>query len=174
MSEDSSTPKKRFGYVAIFLVLIVGLLGGGLAVAGVVASHMHGFGGMRGMHMMGHMRHMDGPASIENSKEMAQFMVGRLARHVDATPDQKAKLTAIAESIAVEIQPTHQKFRAAHKRAHELFLQPTIDRTALEALRVEQLALADEVSKKLVAAMADAGDVLTPEQRAKLAQRHRF
>ena len=40
----------------------------------------------------------------------------------------------------------------------------------LEALRVEHLALADEVSKKITAGLADAADVLTPEQRAKLAR----
>jgi Spy/CpxP family protein refolding chaperone len=58
----------------------------------------------------------------------------------------------------------------AHKRAHELLLQPTMDRAALEALRAEQIASADEASKKLVQFLADAADVLTPEQRAKLAK----
>ena len=174
MSDDSSPRRKRFGFVALLLVLLVGLLGGGLAVAGVVAHHMHGAGGFYGLHMLGHMRHIGGPEESSKLKEHVEFMVGRFAEHVDATPDQKAKLTSIAQSIAAEIQPTHQRFEAAHKRAHELFLQPTIDRTALEALRVEQLALVDEISKKLVTALADASDVLTPQQRAKLAQRHRF
>jgi Spy/CpxP family protein refolding chaperone len=52
--------------------------------------------------------------------------------------------------------------------------QPKTDRAALEALRAEHLALADDVSKRLAAGLADAADVLTPEQRAKLAAHWTF
>jgi Spy/CpxP family protein refolding chaperone len=107
----------------------------------------------------------------ERAQEHAQRMASHLARAVDATEEQKLKLTAIAQTIAKEIGPVHEKMQAAHKKAHALLLQPTTDRTALEALRVEQIALADDVSKKLTQALADAADVLTPEQRTKLAQR---
>jgi Spy/CpxP family protein refolding chaperone len=47
----------------------------------------------------------------------------------------------------------------------------TIDRAAIEALRAEQVALADATSKRLAQALADTADVLTPEQRVKLAER---
>ena len=47
----------------------------------------------------------------------------------------------------------------------------TIDRTAIEKLRADQIALADSVSKRITQAIGDAGEVLSPEQRRKLADR---
>jgi Spy/CpxP family protein refolding chaperone len=46
---------------------------------------------------------------------------------------------------------------------------PTIDRTAIERLRAEQIGLAETASKRIAQALADAADVLSPEQRRKVA-----
>ena len=46
--------------------------------------------------------------------------------------------------------------------------RPTIDRAALEKLRADQIATHEAVSKQLVQAVADAADLLTPEQRRKI------
>ena len=166
MSEETTPRRHGFGFVALIFTLIVGVVGGGLA------SQAFGHGPGMGMHRWGGHHRMDGPMSAERAQEHARHMVGRFAWAVDATPDQKQRLTAIADSIVKEMPPIHERIQAAHKKAHDLLLQPKTDRAALEALRVEQIApLADEVSKKLVQALADAADVLTPEQRAKLAQR---
>jgi Spy/CpxP family protein refolding chaperone len=51
-----------------------------------------------------------------------------------------------------------------------------VDRAGLEEIRKAEIALADEASKKLVQALADVSEVLTPEQRQALlehAQRFR-
>jgi Spy/CpxP family protein refolding chaperone len=101
-------------------------------------------------------------------------MVDRFAWHVDATAEQKQKLTVIAQALAADMQPLHQKMREAHKRGIDLLRQPTVDRAAVEAFRAEQIAAADTASKRLAQALADAADVLTPEQRAKLAQHWDF
>jgi Spy/CpxP family protein refolding chaperone len=50
-------------------------------------------------------------------------------------------------------------------------MQPTVDRMALERLRAEKMQYADAVSKRLVTAVADAAEVLTPEQRVRF-QKH--
>ena len=47
---------------------------------------------------------------------------------------------------------------------------PSIDRARLESLRAEQIKSLDEASKRLVTAISDAAEVLTPEQRAALAK----
>jgi Spy/CpxP family protein refolding chaperone len=45
-----------------------------------------------------------------------------------------------------------------------------IDRAALEQLRAQQMQRMDFISKRILAAVEDAADVLTPEQRLKFAE----
>jgi periplasmic protein CpxP/Spy len=87
---------------------------------------------------------------------------------VDATADQKAKVTAILQSAAQDVHTLRDQHLAAHTQIHEILSAPTIDRTRLESIRADQLQLADQASKRIVTAIADAAEVLTPEQRAKL------
>jgi len=101
-------------------------------------------------------------------------MVGHLAWAIDATPDQRQKLTAIATGMVNDLLPAHQKMQAAKGRIVALLRQPKTDRAALESLRAEHLALADDVSKRVALGLADAADVLTPQQRAKLAEHWKF
>ncbi len=49
-------------------------------------------------------------------------------------------------------------------------MAPSIDRVALEALRAEQMQRADAMSKRVLAAVADAAEVLTPAQRVRFAE----
>jgi len=53
----------------------------------------------------------------------------------------------------------------------ELFAQPTIDANAVEALRQKMLAEHDRTSKRITQAMLDSSQVLTPQQRAQLAEK---
>jgi hypothetical protein len=52
-----------------------------------------------------------------------------------------------------------------------VFSAASIDRNALEQLRSEQMRLAESISRRMLAQMADAAEVLTPAQRTKLAER---
>jgi Spy/CpxP family protein refolding chaperone len=88
----------------------------------------------------------------------------------DASPDQKARLAAIAMSAMAELGPMHAQLRQAHARAHTLLIAPVVDRAALEQLRIEQMQRMDLLSRRILAAVEDAADVLTPEQRAKFAE----
>lgn len=87
----------------------------------------------------------------------------------DGTPRQKAQLKVIANAVHTDLDTFHAQFRTAHQRAHVLLLQSTVDRTGLEALRVEQMQQVDRVSQRLVRGLADAAEVLTPSQRIRLA-----
>lgn len=118
--------------------------------------------GMHGGH--GHHGQMD-PESMARHVDK---MIERVAP--DATPQQKARLSEIAKSAFADLKPLHEKMRDGHKRAHALLMAPTIDRVALERLRVEQMQNADALSKRILAAVEDAAEVLTPEQRAKFAK----
>jgi Spy/CpxP family protein refolding chaperone len=67
------------------------------------------------------------------------------------------------------VLPVREKMLAARATGRELLIQPTVDRAALEKLRADQIATHDTVSKQLVQAVADAADLLSPEQRRKIA-----
>jgi Spy/CpxP family protein refolding chaperone len=91
----------------------------------------------------------------------------------DASADQKARLGTIADAAMAELRPVHDQFRAEHARAHALLTAPTVDRAALEQLRAAQVGRLDFISRRILVAVEDAADVLTPEQRAKFAQQLR-
>ena len=116
------------------------------------------------------------PAQID---ERVERMVKHLAVEVDATPEQKDKLTAIAKSAAHDLAPLRGNMKRARQQAIDLMNAEKVDRAAIENLRAEQLAFMDAASKRLTQALADAADVLTVEQRKTLAERaqrfgHRF
>jgi protein CpxP len=96
-------------------------------------------------------------------------MINRLVP--DATPDQKTKLQAIAKSAFEDLRPLREKSRAAHAESMKLLAQPTIDRAALERVRQTQQQLADQRSRRMTQAFADAAEVLTPAQRTVAAEK---
>lgn len=169
MTEPTTTTTRRgFGFAALIAASLVGLVGGGLATAAF--GHGMGPGGFR--HFGSHAMH--GPIDPAEAKEHAGRMVEHFAWAIDATAEQKQKLTVIAQAMVGDLLPVHQKMGAARARAAQLLRQPKTDRAALETLRAEQIALADDVSKRMVQGLADAADVLTPAQRAKLAEHWTF
>jgi periplasmic protein CpxP/Spy len=148
-----------------FLVLLVALAAG---LTGVYATNAisqgHGFGPWHGRGFM--MGQMD-PAQIE---DRADRMVRHLAVEIDATADQQEKLRALVKATVKDILPMREKAQAARQRGRELFTQANLDRTAIEAFRSEQMALADAFSRRIAQALGDAATILTPEQRRKIGE----
>jgi len=156
------------GTASYVLVALVAALFGAGAVFFTPFAMGHG-----GWHHRGHWGHhgADHEMTAAYMQEHVDHMVDHFARHADATPEQKTKIAAIAKAAATDLQPIHQQLHDAHTKAVALFRQPTIDRAAVEALRAEQIARADATSRRLVQALEDVAEVLTPEQRAKMADR---
>ena len=98
-------------------------------------------------------------------------IVNRVLWVVDGSTDQKQKIGTILRSAADDLYPLREKHMEGRQQIREVLAAPTIDRAKLEALRVQQMQLADTASKRITAAIADAGDVLTPAQRAELGKR---
>jgi periplasmic protein CpxP/Spy len=96
-------------------------------------------------------------------------MLKHLYVELDATEAQKAKLEAIAKQAAKDLLPMRDNLRAGRGQAIELLTQERVDPNAIEALRARQLQLADQASRRLTQAIAEAADVLTPAQRKELA-----
>ncbi|MBL9096693.1 MAG: periplasmic heavy metal sensor [Alphaproteobacteria bacterium] len=168
MSEQTTTKRRGFGYAAVIAAGLLGLVGGGL-VSTAVGHNMVG-AGFR--HFGGH--HDRGPVDPAEAKEHAARMAGHLAWAVDATDAQKQQLTQIAQAMVNDLLPAHEKMRSARGKIANLLRAPKTDRAALEAMRAEHVALADDVSKRIAQGMADAADVLTPQQRSKLAAHWSF
>jgi Spy/CpxP family protein refolding chaperone len=111
---------------------------------------------------------MSDPAAMSRRLDA---MVGWVLADIDATQEQRDKIGAIAKAAAADLAPLRQQHIDARRQSIELLKQPTIDRAALEQLRAQQLQLGDTASRRMVQALADAAEVLTPDQRAKLIER---
>jgi len=98
---------------------------------------------------------------------------GRYLKHlldeVDATPAQRDQIKQIADKAQADLKALHQQGESLHAQGLKLWAQPTLDPVAAEKLRQLMLAQHDKTSKRLMQALLDVGKVLTPEQRAKLA-----
>jgi Spy/CpxP family protein refolding chaperone len=161
-SNDVPKPKRRW------FLLTAGALAA--ALTGAVATTALSEGGppwMRGG-MMGGPFHMGGPFSPAAAEDRADRMIRHLAIEIDATPEQLDKLRSISKTTVRDLLPLRDKAQSARERARDLLTQSTLDRAAIEAFRREQMALADEASRRIANALADASEVLTPEQRRKI------
>jgi protein CpxP len=161
---STSTSTRGFGRFLSRRWRVTGLAA---AVAGVLALGACSHGPHRGWG--------DGPMSGQMDPERAarftEKMADRIVSAVDGSPDQKQRIASIAQAAMTDLMPLRDKMRGARKQSIELLRAVTIDRAAIEALRVEQIALVDGASKRVAQAMADTAEVLTPEQRVKLADR---
>lgn len=102
-------------------------------------------------------------------EDRADRAVRHLAIEIDATAEQQDKLRAIVRDAVKDLMPMREKIIAARATARDLLTQDTIDRAAIEKFRADLIATHDAASKRLVQAVVDAADVLTPEQRRKIA-----
>jgi Spy/CpxP family protein refolding chaperone len=144
---------------AALVITLVALTAG---VAGGLASKAFGFG-------PGHWRGAGlTTAQIEQRIDRA---IRHLAIEADATAEQQARLSSIANAATKDLLPLREKAMATRRQALELLTAATIDRAAIEQVRSDQLQLAEAASKRVAQALADAGDVLTADQRLKLADR---
>lgn len=116
-----------------------------------------------------HFRH--GPMNPAHAEKRIEHRINRLLADTDVTPEQKAKIIAIARAASSDLRPLREKSRAAHKENARLLTQASIDRNAIEKVRQTEQQLADQKSRRTTQALADAAEVLTPAQRLKVAEK---
>lgn len=116
---------------------------------------------------------MHGEMSPEEAGKRVDKMVNWVLDDVDATTEQKQKVSGIAKSAINDLMPLRQQHRAARDKAIDLLTQASVDRATLEQLRSAELQLAETASRRVTQAIADIAEVITPEQRRKLADQMR-
>lgn len=162
-TEQVKAPKRSGKGKWIAIIAGVTLLAG---TAAGIAGH-RGHGPMGGWHHGGIERMSD--ADVET---MVERFVGRAGHRLEMTSEQETRMTTIATSIAKEVRPLRKEMRETRQEIRALLLSSeTVDRDALEALRAQRLADFDRISAAMLTAAADAAEVLTPEQRAKVQER---
>jgi Spy/CpxP family protein refolding chaperone len=116
-----------------------------------------------------------GAANPEALKEHAGLATRWVLRDLDTTEEQQDRVAAIATSAIDDLFRLKEKHQGNRQAFAAQLGAAQLDRAALEEIRKSEIALADEASKRLVAALADASEVLTPEQRLALVERvHRL
>jgi len=151
-----------FVMALLAVALLAGLTGNLLPAAfgqGLAWQHF----GMRGGGPFG------GPFSPAQIDDRIERMTKHMAIELDATNDQQAKIATIAKAAVADLRAMREKAQAARAQGITLLTAPTIDRTAIERLRTEQMGLAETASKRIAQALADAAEVLNPDQRRKVA-----
>src|SRR5262249_47201901 len=117
-------------------------------------------------HWAGHHHHLD----AEEINFFVEHRTGRILSKADATPEQREKVLAIVKAAVNDVMAMRQDPAARREKFVGILKADPVDKSALEALRAEQISLADAASKRIVQAIADAASQLKPEQRRQLAE----
>lgn len=95
--------------------------------------------------------------------------MARLLEQIGASAEQRTQIEAIMKSARDDLRSQHEQGRALREQMQALFVQPTVDANAVEALRQQMLARHDAASRRMTQAMLEASAVLGVEQRQQLA-----
>ncbi|MEM7408022.1 MAG: Spy/CpxP family protein refolding chaperone [Pseudomonadota bacterium] len=161
---DRARPGRTRRWLKVAALLGVGAVTGSIAT-GAFNAYAH-----RAMHGMWH---HGGERSIEEVRERASERAAWVVDWVDATEAQKADIKSIMAGTVDRLYPLVERHRGNRDDLMQLLSRPDLDEEALEALRQSELRLIDEGSAALTSALAEAVNVLTPEQRQELLSKAR-
>lgn len=118
------------------------------------------------------MRHgAGGGMGFGGSPEQVARGVDHLLDGLDATEAQRTQIKQIAQAAAVDLKSQRESTRALRDKGMQIFAAPVVDAAAAESVRQQLGVKHDDASRRSLQAMLDMSRVLTPEQRAKIAER---
>lgn len=154
MTTNQTLPGKSTRKLLLGAATAFALLAGGAGVTQAVAQHA---------------KHGDWSQDGVVPVQKIEGRVDRMLKHVNATPDQTARIHAIIEAAATDINPIRKSLSGTRDQIRTLIAAQQIDRAAIETIRSQRSTAMDQISQRTTRAMEDAADVLTPAQRQQAA-----
>jgi len=133
-----------------------------LAVAAAFALSAEARPAERGQRGMGE----GGPGMMMSGRGVDHMLDG-----LDASEAQRTQIKQIYKAAAEDLKGQREQRRTLRERSLQILAAPTVDAAAAESVRQQMLQQHDQSSRRMLQASIDASQVLTPEQRAKLAER---
>ena len=106
----------------------------------------------------------------ERFDRFVEWKIDGMLDEVDATDDQRERVQAIVTATLTDLEGARDLKREMRRNLVAAFTAETIDRGELEVLRLRKLETVDGMSRRVLTGLADAAEVLTPAQRAALAE----
>ncbi len=116
---------------------------------------------------------MGGPMMGERDAEGMPFAGHHLKHLLDeakASEAQRAQIYQISEKAQADIRALHEEGHSLHEEALAFWAKPKLDAAEAENLRQRMDAHHEVMSKRITQALLDVGNVLTPAQRATVAE----
>jgi len=156
-TQETTTPNNR-ARSRRWTWLLALPLAGALAVpaAQALAGQQHG-GGPGGAEM-GEFGHFGGGRRM-----------GRMLDAAGATDAQRAQIKATWAALRPQLQALREQRMKLHGEIRKALTAPTIDTAQVERLRQQGVQLADRASTLVTQGIVQSAQVLTPEQRQKVA-----
>lgn len=134
---------------------LFGLFGASLLVGGLTACGHH---------------HRDFGASMSDAERMQwrDKMVDRVAGKLDLTPEQKQRLTVLADKLQAQRAALVGQTTNPRAEVQALVAGEKFDRARAQALVTDKTAALNAKSPEVIAALGDFYDSLTPTQQAKV------
>jgi periplasmic protein CpxP/Spy len=101
--------------------------------------------------------------------EFGRFRMHHLLGAAGATDAQKAQIKAIFVGLRPQMQALRNERMKVRKQLTQALTAATVDTTSIEQLRRESVKLTDQHSALITQGLVKASQVLTPEQRQKVA-----
>lgn len=164
------TRRARFLLAGGVLVALAGTAALAQAHSGAWGGHRHHGGSADAAAGPGAMGAMGGMMAGPWGATMGGRHGERMLDAAGVSAEQRAQIRQLVESARADREAAREGGGALHEQMRQLFTQPNVDANAAEVLRQQQLARMDATSKRQLQLMLDVSRVLTPEQRAKLAE----
>ncbi len=111
------------------------------------------------------------PGDIDREERFEKAMT-----EIDATDAQRTTIRSFVDETLPALRSFHDEAHTLRGEMRALFLEPTVDRAAVEYLRVDAVDLVDRATTTVLDLVVDAANVLSVDQRAtlqELRERHR-